>query len=470
MAVADRDAIAAGTAEAVLIERAGRALAWTARCMLGGAYGRRVVVLAGKGNNGADGRVAARVLQGWGTGTDVVDAAGDLDRAAVIRSVDRADLVVDAMFGTGLRGGLDGDRAWCAELLAAREVPVLAADIPSGVAGATGAVDGSAVCATATLCFQALKPGLLFEPGRSYAGRFDVADLGIPFGAPTVHVPEAGDVALPPRAASAHKWSRAVLVVGGGRGMAGAPVLAARAAARAGAGMVVAALPADAVHAQPGSELVFRSLPTDDGSLAADGARLVLREVGRYGAVVIGPGLGRAAGSDALAARVVAECPVPVVVDADALNALADDPAPLAVRRAAGLPPAILTPHAGEHARLASRTGTTAASADRLAAARELAHALGAVVVLKGPGTVTAAPDGTAMISAVGGAELASAGTGDVLAGVIGACAAAGLDPFVASWSAVWLHGRAGEHTGLGDSTTASDVIAALPLAWADVP
>ncbi len=474
MAAADRLAVEAGTAEATLIERAGLALAWSARRAMQGVYGRRVVVLSGSGNNGADGRVAARALRGWGVGVDFVDfvdIAAPLDWVAIERMVRRADLVVDAIFGTGFRGALEGDAARCAAFLESSSVVVMSADIPSGVVGATGAVNGTAVRADRTVCFQALKPGLLFEPGRSYAGRVEVVDLGIPIGDPSVRVSDAGDVRLPSRAPDGHKWLRAVLVVGGSRGMAGAPMLAARAAARCGAGMVVAALPADLAHAQAGSEVVVRALPGEDGALEVDAARLALRETGRFRAVVLGPGLGRATGSDVAAARIVAECSVPIVVDADALNVLADDASALAVRRTAGLAPAVLTPHEGEYARLAATVlgNTRLPIDDRVAAARDLAAALGVVVLLKGPGTVIADSNGRVVINAVGGAELASAGTGDVLAGVIGACLAAGLDPFEAAWSAAWLHGRAAELAKLEDSTLASDVVNALPLAWAEV-
>lgn len=479
MAAADRRAIDGGTPEVDLIARAGRRLAWRARALLGGVYGRRVVVLCGRGNNGADGRVAAAVLRGWGVGVDIVavsSRAGSagagsagVDRLAVGTAIGRADLVVDAMYGTGFRGVLEGDAAWCAAATNRAAAIVLAADIPSGVDGATGRVDGPAVSADATLCFQALKPGLVFEPGRGLAGEIDVVDLGIDLGAVQLHLATAADVVRPRRAPDAHKWSNAVLVVGGSPGMTGAPMLAARGAARSGAGMVVAALPGAAATGASGTEIVTRSLPAGpDGDFGDDAARLAAAATSRFAAVVVGPGLARSTGGDALAARLVAETAAGIVVDAGALDVLAADPAPLRVRRAAGLAPAILTPHAGEYARLARRD--VAAAGGRVDAARDLAAALGAIIVLKGPGTVVADPDGRVVVVGPGSAALATAGTGDVLAGVIAAALAAGVDPFAAAWTGAVVHGRAGDLTGYGDATLASDVIGALPVAWGIQP
>src|SRR4051794_29918470 len=178
MAEADRRAIAAGTPEAVLVERAGRAVARHAHGMLGGAYGRRVAVVTGKGNNGADGRVAARRLRALGIGVDELDLERGFTDGERARACGRADLVIDAMYGTGFRGALDGSAAAAADWSQSGGVPVLAVDIPSGVNGTTGAVAGAAVHATETICFAAYKPGLLFEPGRGLAGRVTIADIG----------------------------------------------------------------------------------------------------------------------------------------------------------------------------------------------------------------------------------------------------------------------------------------------------
>ncbi|MCZ7527542.1 MAG: NAD(P)H-hydrate epimerase [Acidimicrobiia bacterium] len=184
MGEADRAAIAAGTPEAVLMERAGRAVARAVRRVAGGSYGRRVVVVCGKGNNGGDGLVAARVLRSWGVRADVFLLAGGVDRSRFDRALDRADVAVDAMFGTGFRGDLEGDAAWVARRLSGGPVPVVAVDIPSGVDGETGAVAGEAVAADVTVCFAALKPGLCFQPGAARAGSVEVVDIGVDPGVP----------------------------------------------------------------------------------------------------------------------------------------------------------------------------------------------------------------------------------------------------------------------------------------------
>ncbi len=464
MAEADRRTILAGTAENALVERAASAVARRALVMLGGAYGRRVVVVCGKGNNGADGLVAARRLRARGVGVDVFALASGVDAPAWRRALDRADLAIDAMFGTGFRGALEGDAAMVARSLAASDVATLAIDIPSGVDGNTGEVIGESVRAHATVTFAALKPGLLFEPGRAHAGAIEVVDIGIDVacdrGTPLA-VLEPADVFAPRRAAIGHKWSAGAYVVGGSAGMAGAPLMAAHAAARCGAGMVVLGVPgADAAARASGTELVVRALPaTSTGALDAAAASAVLDGIERFHALAIGPGLGRDERTQAAVRGLVAECPVAIVVDADGLNALADDPAPLHARRAAGYPPAILTPHGGEYARLANRD----VNPDRVAAARDLAARLDSVVLLKGPGTVVAAPDGRAIVNRTDIPALASAGTGDVLTGIITGLVAAGGDPFRAAASGAFLHGWAARTAGTGDSLVATDLIGALP-------
>jgi len=460
MGAADRRAIAAGTPEAVLVERAGGAVARAALRMLGGAYGRRVVIVCGKGNNGADGRVAARRLSARGVGVDVhaIDesfVAGDLARA-----LSRADLAIDAMFGTGFRGALAGNAATVASALAENGLPVLSVDIPSGIDGLTGAASGPAVRARETVCFVALKPGLLAEPGRTHAGRVDVVDIGIALEPVHLHVLDAPDVPLPVRAPGSHKWTAAALVVGGSTGMVGAPLMASHAASRCGAGMVVCALPgAQAAARASEGEIVARALPaTDDGALDVQAADAVLKDVARFHAVAIGPGLGRDARTQRAVHRIVGECPAPIVVDADALNALAVDPSPLERRNAAGLPRAVLTPHGGEYARLAGEP----VGLDRVASARALARRLGAIVLLKGPGTVSADPDGNAFINRTDTRVLATAGTGDVLTGVIAGLLASGADPLRAAAAGAYIHGLAARTAGTGDSLVATDVVATL--------
>jgi len=460
MGEADRRTIAGGTPEAVLVERAGGAVARHALRMLGGAYGRRVVVVRGSGNNGADGRVAADRLRARGVGVDEFGLADGVAGPGLPRALGRADLAIDAMFGTGFHGALEGDGAGVACLFAESGVRTLAIDIPSGVNGTTGEVRGDAVRAHETVCFAALKHGLLFEPGRSRAGRVRVADVGIDVGVTRLHVLDPVDLHLPHRAAQGHKWSAGVLMVGGSAGMTGAPLLAAHAAARSGAGMVVCGLPgAEAAARAGGSELVIRALPaTGSGGLGAGAVDAVMADIERFRAIAIGPGLGRDAETQDAIRRLAAACPLPLVLDADGLNALAADPEALRARRAAGFPPAILTPHAGEYARLAHK----AVDADRVVAARDLAARLDAIVLLKGPGTVVAAPDGRAVVNRTDRAALATAGTGDVLTGVIAGLLAAGAAPFDAAATGAYVHGRAATVAGTGDDLVATDLIGAL--------
>jgi NAD(P)H-hydrate epimerase len=467
MAVADRRVIEAGTPLEVLMDRAGRAVAGAVRRRLGGTYGRRVVVIAGKGNNGGDGIVAARHLEGAGVRTDVFELADErgFPRPAVARALARADVAVDAMYGTGFRGALDGDAAWVAETLAAVAVPVLAVDIPSGVDGLTGRAPGVAVRADATVTFAARKRGLLFEPGRTLAGEVTVADIGIPVGPGDVHVLDEQDVAdaLPARPPDAHKWHASLSVVAGSRGMTGAALLVGHAALRTGAGMVVLGLPgADAAGRASGSELVVRALPaTSDGALDVNGAAEILSEVGRFKALAVGPGLGGAPATRIAVCTLVAEAAVPLVLDADGLNALAGDFSLLRSR----LVPAVLTPHDGEYARLANR----AVGPDRVEAAGWLAYETRTVVLLKGPGTVVAAPDGRVVVDTTGGPWLATAGSGDVLTGIIGALLARGLPAFEAAAVGAWLQGRAAHHAPSLVGLVASDLVTALPRTLAAV-
>lgn len=460
MGEADRRTISAGTPEPVLVERAGGAVARHALRMLGGAYGRRVVVVRGRGNNGADGAVAADRLRGQGVGVDEFVLAGGVDEAALRRALGRSHLAIDAMFGTGFRGALEGDAVLVARVLRESGIPALAVDIPSGVDGTTGEVRGDAVNARETICFAALKPGLLFEPGRTHAGRVRVADIGIDVGATQLHVLEPADLRVATRATDGNKWSSGVLVVGGSSGMLGAAVMAGHASARAGAGMVVCGVPGiDAAARAAGTELVMRALPaTSDGGLDTEAADAVLADVERFRAVAIGPGLGREARTQEVVRRLVGDCPLPIVVDADGLNALVADPEVLHARRARGFPPAILTPHAGEYARLAYKP----VDADRVASARDLAARLDAIVLLKGPGTVIAAPDGDAVVNRTDSPALATAGTGDVLTGIIAGLLAAGASPFDAATTGAYVHGRAATVAGTGDDLIATDLLAAL--------
>jgi NAD(P)H-hydrate epimerase len=401
----------------VLIGRAGAAVARTARHMLGGTYGRRVTVIAGKGNNGNDGRAAAELLRSRGTRVEVLDAVDGHRRVA------RCDLVIDAAYGTGFRG------SWEPPDVGA--TPVLAVDIPSGVDGLSGAADGAVLPAAETVTFAALKPGLLLAPGRGLAGEVTVADIGLPTPSRS-HLVEAGDAAtwLPARPVDANKWKAAIWIVAGSAGMLGAAHLASRAAQRTGAGMVRLSSPGAGADPLQPTEAVGVPV-TSDGF-----ASTILGQLDRFHALVVGPGLGRAEATIAGVRELVAGAALPVVVDGDGLFAVHGHLDVLSRRSA----PTVVTPHDGEYAGL---TGAPPGP-DRFAAARKLAAALGAVVLLKGPATIVADTTGRVLVVCAGDQRLATAGTGDVLSGTIGALLAQGVAPLEAAALGAWIHGAAG--------------------------
>lgn len=438
MRAVDEDARAT-VSLAVLVGRAGTALATAALAMLGGGYGRRVVVLAGGGNNGADGRVAGAVLARRGASVHVVAAA---DRPQRIDP--GVDLVIDAALGTGFHGTFDAPEV-------PPGVPVLACDIPSGVDGDTGEARGRPLRAEQTVTFAAYKPGLLQGDGPDLAGRVVVADIGLDCTRAAIGLVEDVDVDgwVPARPRQTHKWRSAVAVVAGSPGMVGAAELCARAAARAGAGMVRLGV--------PGADL--RQLPVSDAvghHLAESGwADQALQMAERCAVVVVGPGLGRSDATAAEVRRLVARCPVPVVVDADGLFALgdADQAAAVIGSRASQDGAVILTPHDGEYARLAGQ----APGPDRVTAARVMAGRTGAVVLVKGSTTAVAAPHGTVLLSTAGSSRLATAGTGDVLSGVIAGFVASGATAVQGAAAAAHAHGQAAG-LGLAVGLVASDL------------
>lgn len=491
-AALDRAAAEAGIAPSELMERAGRAVARAALDLLGGAYGRRAVVVCGKGNNGGDGYVAARHLARRGVRVTVHalappeelreparSMAGALrpsevrvrsaEPAALARDLERADVAVDAIVGTGFRGAPEGAVAAAIAALNEAPAPVVAVDLPSGVDGATGAVEGPAVVAALTVTFGAAKLGLCLLPGAERAGVVRVVDIGFPEGAvaPGTWLTEPADVAAvwPRRPVDAHKRSTGVLlVVAGSRAMTGAPRLVARAAARIGAGLVRIATPASALVAvQAGApEPTFLPLPeTPTGTLDARAVGAVLEAAAQADALAIGPGLSRDPATAEAVREIVRAASVPLVLDADALNAFAGDAGALAQRAA----DAVLTPHAGEFRRLGP-LGT-----DRLADLRVLAAHTRSVVLLKGPRTAIAEPSGSVRITPTGSSALATGGSGDVLTGVIGALLARGRSPFEAAWAGAYVHGLAGQLAGRerGEGVVAGDVAEALPEAVARV-
>lgn len=437
-----------------LIERAGTALARAALTMLGGGYGRRVTVLAGKGNNGADGRAAAQWLRRRGVRVAVVDASD------APGSLPPAHLAIDAAYGTGLHrpyappppSPLLGDPDQAA--------PILAADIPSGVNGLTGETLGEPWTADQTVTFGALKPGLVLHPGAQYCGQITVAPIGLDTSCARTHLVTASDVNrwLPVRPAEAHKWQTACWVIAGSPGMTGAAHLAATAAMRCGSGYVRLSTPgldAAGLLADPASptEAVGHPLPADNwaDAIGAD-------EQSRFQAMAVGPGLGRQPATVQSVRKLAINTPLPLVIDGDGLFALGTEAVDVLVGRTAAT---VLTPHDGEYRIL---TGE-APNPDRFTAARSLAAATGVHILLKGPTTVVADPDGTAVAIANGDARLATAGTGDVLAGLICGLLSAGVEPMKAAASAAWLHGKAATIRPSG-GMAASDLLLALPQAW----
>jgi NAD(P)H-hydrate epimerase len=428
----------------VLIERAGGAVARAAVELLGGTYGRRVLVVAGRGNNGADGRAAARRLERLGVRVEVIEATDAAQAAGTATPRRRADLVIDAAYGTGFRGEYEAPDPGGA--------PVLAVDIPSGVNGLTGEASDGAVRAARTVTFAALKPGLLLGAGRSLAGRVDVIDIGLDVSEARASYVGWPDVAtwLPDRPAESHKWKSALWIVAGSPGMAGAAHMCARAAMRAGAGTVRLGIPGS--PPDPGwLEVVGRETPK------AGWDRFVLEDSERAKALVVGPGLARSDETRVCTRRLAAAAPQALVLDADGLYALGQNRhahAIIADRRA----PTLLTPHEGEFRRLSG----SPVGADRLASARDLASATGATVLLKGSTTVVADPGGHAIFSTAGDSRLATAGTGDVLSGVAGAFLAQGLDALRAGAAAAFVHGAAG-HLGWRRGLVAGDLLDLLP-------
>jgi hydroxyethylthiazole kinase-like uncharacterized protein yjeF len=467
MAEADRLAAAAGASVDALMRAAGIAVATAtaARFPRG-----RILVLCGPGNNGGDGFVAARALAAAGRDVRVAllgrgpDRGGAAARAASAWAgpvedlapdrLDGADVVIDAIFGAGLRRELDGAARATVEALAARGLPVVAVDVPTGVDGDTGAVRGAAAAARVTVTFFRLKPGHLLLPGRALCGETICAEIGLPARVLAAIAPRCWGNGpalwrdrLPRPRLDGHKFARGHALVVGGAALTGAARLAAQAALRAGAGLVTIAAPAEALgiyRAACDPALMVEGLGPDgaiDGALADP----------RRSAILLGPGNGADAATRRRVAAALADGR-PVVLDADALTAFAADPAALFAAIAG---PVVMTPHAGEFARL------FAASDDKLGAARAAAARSGAVVLLKGADTVVAAPDGRAAINANAPPDLATAGAGDVLAGTIAGLLAQGMPAFEAAAAGAWLHGAAAAASGPG--LIASDLAPGYP-------
>ena len=441
----------------ILVERAGRAAALAA-VRLGAGYGTRTAVLAGPGNNGADGYVAAGVLARRGLWVDVypfleprsAEAAQAGERAAAAGAKFRpwgvfrpADTVVDALFGGGFRGEAPDLSFWRAG--GGRR---LAVDAPSGLDVSTGCAAPGTLPADATVTFGGLRVGHLIGDGPGLCGEVAVADIGLAEPEPEFWLCEEGDAPLPARERTAHKWSAgSVLVVGGSRGLDGAATLTARAALRAGAGAVMIACPPAVEEKVRAPEIMTRAV--GPGPFLGEGCLSeVLELAARFDVLALGPGLGLDPSVAGFAAGLLKKWEGPLLVDADGLNVL-DGPASL--RRTA---PTVITPHAGEFLRL---TGT---EADYRAAAA-LAESAGAVVLLKGSPTFVMGEGRWAV--AEGGPELATIGTGDILAGMIAAFWAAGQDAETAARSAAFWHARAAAVLAQTQTPTADSLVNHLP-------
>jgi NAD(P)H-hydrate epimerase len=488
-----------GLPSIVLMEHAGKGVAQAARAMLGQAA-RHVCLVCGKGSNGGDGFVAARWLLRWGyvpeiflvgrcdevegdaranldlclkTGLEVEEITGDADYVLLAGSLRRSALVIDALLGTGLSGPPRPAVGQAIRQIAGVKRPVLSVDIPSGVNADTGEAFDPHVVADRTVTFGAWKRGLALHPGAACAGVIELVDIGLPQALLNEldRVPvlvERADVAalLPPRAPEFHKGDAGrALLVAGSRRFGGAALLAARAACRGGAGLVtlasVGAL-ADALRVQT-PEAMFVGLPEgDDGGLGPGALDRLAGVLAECHAVGIGPGLGTGLGARDLLAGLVKAAQSPLVLDADGLNLLAQNPELLD-----GVDlPWVMTPHPGEAARLL-KVDARRVQSDRLGAAVALSRRFGCAVLLKGARTVVASPQGRCHLNPTVNPAMASGGMGDALTGLLTALLAQGLAPTDAALASAWLHGRAAElcshcpEAGL----LASDVIAALPAA-----
>ncbi|NVO14780.1 MAG: NAD(P)H-hydrate dehydratase [Rhodoplanes sp.] len=485
MGECDRLTIAAGTPGIVLMENAGRAVADAVARR--DPPGSRVVVVAGPGNNGGDGFVAARLLAERRYRVELLlvgavealkgDAAEAARRwtgptfPAALERLDGAHVVVDALFGAGLARPVDGLAKQMIEAVnaaGARGATVVAVDLPSGINGTTGAVMGAAVEAAESVTFFRAKPGHWLLPGRLHCGRLTVADIGIP--ASVLETVRPGCVRVGPAmvrgivpvpSLAGHKYSRGhAVVVSGSASTTGAARLSARAALRAGAGLVTLASPSDALAVNVAANLAVMVRVVDGAAALA-----AFLEDRRFNAVALGPGLGVGpATRDLVAAALAGQRSV--VLDADALTSFAAAPEELfAAVRGRGGAATILTPHEGEFSRLFGHLDEVREGASKLEKARAAARRAGAVVLLKGADTAIADLDGRAAINANAPAHLATAGAGDVLTGIVTGLCAQGAGAFEAAAAATWLHGKAACEVGPG--LISEDLSEVMPSVYA---
>jgi ADP-dependent NAD(P)H-hydrate dehydratase / NAD(P)H-hydrate epimerase len=488
MSRADQSAQALGIPGGVLMERAGAGMA---RVALQAFAPERALVVAGGGNNGGDGFVIARELHRSGVEVAVLATKDEYEGdpgtnrevlrnlgVRLVRSEEleaelgRADLVIDALLGTGFSGEVREKEARVIDGMNDAVAPILAVDVPSGVDGATGEVHGAAVRADVTVCAHAAKVGCVISPGREYAGEVVAVDIGIPPEAdvePSLLLTDADSLRgrIPRTAEPAHKYSAgALLVVAGSRRTTGAPQMVVRGAERTGCGIVFLATSessASAVDLEL-TEALVHGVPEDgEGYMTSAALDRILDLSEKTSALVVGPGMGTGDEGSRLVEALLLEVESPVLLDADAVTNLAGTDA--LARRSA---PTVITPHAGELGRLLD-TGAKEVSAGRLRSARSAAQEHGCCVLLKGSDTLVVEGERVA-VNSTGSVALATAGTGDVLSGVIGALLSRGMDAYEAARAGAWAHGRAAElwleETGWpAESMIATDLLGYLPVA-----
>ncbi|MFN2340301.1 MAG: NAD(P)H-hydrate dehydratase [Halanaerobium sp.] len=511
MAKCDQDTIAAGYPEILLMEAAAYGTASLAAEIIDQEIDfnkkekTKITILVGKGNNGGDGLAAARILKNWGyqaeiiLSTDSADLKGinrknfdlaalnkvkhyhysDLKEVEFLRIIKESDLIIDALLGTGIKGQLRGSIKEIINLLNHKlenQPLTLAVDIPSGIVGLNGKIAGEALKADYTATMAAPKRGLLFYPGRDYTGKLRVIDIGIQ----PETIQKNGDSLkvfnkneavklLPKRKNNGHKGSFGKLaVLAGSRGMTGAPLLSTKAALRSGSGLVylLAAAEIEALTSVQLEEVVGVPLASENGIIDADSLAQIIQFSENVDLLAAGPGLSQNSAVTAVIEGILKNLELPLILDADALNSIQD--LELLKKYEGDL---ILTPHPGEMARL---TGISIEeiNANRLQVARDFAQKYKVNLILKGAATITAAPDGRAYINTSGCNGMATAGSGDVLTGIISALRAQGMSSFEAAALAVYIHGRAGEY-GVAKKSNfaliASDIIEELPQAWQEL-
>ncbi len=499
----DQRTIRAGYPEILLMEAAGQGVAALASDFLqenNQSKAKTIMIFVGKGNNGGDGLVAARWLKQWGYQVKIILCSSsnslqginkknyDLCKLNNLQILTLSDflakqevicnnscLIIDSIFGTGLKGKVKNDYETVINLINSIPLPVLAVDIPSGIDGKTGKVLGCAVKADLTATMSFLKSGLLLYPGRSYSGRLNVIEIGIParilnksepeYDLFSLDIQEAANL-LPLRESNSHKGSYGkLLIAGGSTGMGGAPLLSAKAALKTGAGVVYTALPASIEKDLTGHflETVTYPLADENGFFAQKAGEQLLERSEKMAGLVLGPGLGQKQSTAEFLSIILKNFHKPLLIDADGLNLIARNSLFSLLNTNM-----IITPHPGEFARL---TGYSIEEIEqnRLATASEFAFQNQITVVLKGAATVIAFPDGKSYINQTGNAGMATAGSGDVLSGMIGSLIVQGLAIDEAALLGVYLHGLAGD-LAAADCTqyclTANDIIKYLPRAF----